>query len=172
MAKKGPNKKAGEKGVNFRPTISFTDARKKKFVERLAETGRKCQTAREIGVSYGNVCRHYKKDKEFATAVEEAMDLYRDSIAEEIDRRGRIGWDEPIWYQGVQVGTVRKYDGTLLLAHARRHIPEYRDKLQVDQNVAGTVSLGLDELTTDDRTQLRELLQKKVEEQQSDDGEA
>lgn len=42
------------------------------------------------------------------------------------------GWEEPVWHQGVQVGTVRKYDSQLLMFLLRARRPEkYRERAEI-----------------------------------------
>jgi hypothetical protein len=158
FATKGANKKLGQRGNNTRPSTYFTPLLKQRYLEELARTGLKTNSARKLGISYGNVCLHIRKDAAFAQAVEEAMDQFRDSIEEAIDQRGRLGWDEPIYYQGTLVGHVKRYDTQLLLAQAKAHIPAYRDKAQSIQIQQNNVSLGLESLNADDRQVLREVL--------------
>lgn len=162
MATKGPNKKAGEKGTNLRPTIAFTPKRKAEFIGTLARTGRKVASANQVGVSYATICQHMRKDLKFASAMEEALDLYRDSIDEEVGRRGKEGMTEEIWYQGTVVGTKMVYSDQLLLAHAKAHHPAYKDKLDATHTVTATVQLDLEELSDEDRADLRKLLQEKA----------
>ena len=160
--KKGANKKKGEKGTNLRPSVKFDAKRRAEFIGIVSRTGRRVAASRELGVCYATVCQHQNKDSEFASAIAEAIDIYRDSIDEEVGRRGMKGIEEDIWYQGVIVGKKIVYSDQLLLAHAKAHHPAYKDKVEQDVTVQGVISMGLDELTTEDRTSLRELLRAKA----------
>jgi len=169
--KKGPNKKAGETGKNVRATFRFTEPRKAKFVGFVAETGRKHDSARRVGVSYATICLHARKDAAFAAAVEEALELHNDRIDEEIDRRGRLGISRDIWYQGVVVGREVNFSDRLLELRAKAKHPDYQDKLTVDQTttVHGMVDMGIGDLDPVDRAALRALLEAKVKEKQQDE---
>lgn len=101
------------------------------------------KNARAVGVHRNTVGRHLDADTEFRTAYDEALRDYLDELEQQIHRRGSLGWDEPVFYRGRQVGTVRKFDSGLLMSAAKRHMPEYRDKLTVDANVrAGVLVVG------------------------------
>ncbi len=43
---------------------------------------------------------------------------------------------KPVYQQGVKVGTVKEYSDTLLIFQAKAHMPEYREKVQVEQSGA------------------------------------
>ena len=161
----GPNKKAGEKGTNVRPSTTFTAERKKVYIGLVARSGRRVQSAKEIGVCYSTVCHHQNNDPDFAAAVDEAVDLYRDSIDEEVGRRGMKGVAEDIWYQGTVVGQRVVYSDQLLLAHARAHHPAYKEKSQ-EITLQGTVSMGLETLTDQDRDELKRILSMKAKEKE------
>jgi len=161
--KKGPNKRAGEKGRNLRPRTVFTPAKKLQFIGLIAKTGRRIESCAVIGVSSATVSIHLKKYPLFREQVEEAMDVYRDSIDAEVGRRGKDGYREEVWYQGEVVGEKMVYSDQLLIAHAKAHHPAYRDKVQVDQT-STSVSLGLEDLSDQDRADLRNLLKKRAEE--------
>lgn len=53
-------------------------------------------------------------DEEFDAGVHSALEDYRDSLSEEITRRGRDGYEEPVIHQGALCYRLN-YDGTLML---------------------------------------------------------
>lgn len=65
---------------------------------------------------------------------QEAQEHYRDRLRQAIDQRAVVGVEEPVYYQGVMVGTTRKYSDKLLELAARAHCPEFKEKT-VDVNV-------------------------------------
>ncbi len=135
----------------FLRATKFTDAVKNRFLELVAEHG-PCiaKHARAVDVSPETVRVHRRDDSDFAEAFEVATGVYRGRLEEEILRRGVDGWDEPIFYKGAQVGVIRRFDSGLLLAHARRHIPEYRDKLDVNAHVTGGILVVSDPMPSDE----------------------
>ena len=48
-------------------------------------------------------------------------------IEAEIDRRGRIGIDIPVFWRGQRVDTVKEYSDNLLMFRAKRLDPAYKD---------------------------------------------
>lgn len=70
-----------------------------------------------------------KLDAAFAERWKHALDIAGDLLEEEADRRGRDGYDEPVYYQGEERGQKRKYSDLLLLARLKAIRPEqYREK--------------------------------------------
>lgn len=139
----GPYKKSGEKGKNNpgSPGLPFNAERKKAYCEELKACGESALARQKVGVCGQTVCNHRKSDAAFLANELEAMELYRASIALEIGRRGMQGVQEPIYWQGNICGWVTKYSDQLLLAHAKRHIHEYRDKQTIAHE--GGVAVGL-----------------------------
>jgi hypothetical protein len=68
-----------------------------------------------------------KADKAFAAAFEAAQPPAFDVLRDEIIRRAR-GWDEPVYYGGKRVDTVRKHSDLLLIFLLKGLRPaKYRD---------------------------------------------
>ena len=62
-------------------------------------------------------------DPAFAAAWDDALDGAMDAIEEEARRRAIEGTEEPVFYQGKQIGRVRKYSDALLMFLLRAHRP-------------------------------------------------
>lgn len=118
-------------------TVSTT--RKERFLTSLAETGRILESCATSGISYRSVHRWRKNDEEFRLRFEEAELLYCEKIEREIERRAIDGWDEPVFQNGEQVGSKRRYSDSLLLALTRSRIARYRDKVEVEATHKGSV---------------------------------
>lgn len=129
------------------PRLPFSDDRKVRYVELLARYGLKSKVAKAIGTTIQTVNYHEKHDPDFAEATSWAMDVFRDSIEEVIQDRAIHGWKEPVFSQrlGCQIGEIHRFDNKLLELLAKRHIPAYRDKQQVDHTVTGGVLIGVDQ---------------------------
>ena len=100
-----------------------TRAQQDAFLAAFARMGVVTAAAKVAGVDrarhYGWLLRFPSYVRRFADAGEQAAD----SIEVEITRRGLLGWDEPVFYRGAEVGRIRKYDSVLLLALARARRP-------------------------------------------------
>ena len=77
--------------------IKFDDDQKQVYLVELAKHGLKGRSARAAGVSNQTVRDHMENDEEFATNYEEALEEYRDLLADEVRRRGADGWLEPVY---------------------------------------------------------------------------
>lgn len=122
----------------------FTDAAKDRALAAFAQSGVKYLAAAAAGVSGETVRQHLRTDEVFAEAWEDAYGEYQARLVAEIHRRGVEGTLEPVIGRvgkdedGV-ITYVRRYSDRLLEFEAKRHMPEYRDKQQVDMNVTGGV---------------------------------
>ena len=119
--------------------VIMDDEIKRKYIERICKTGLLAQSALDVGVSIETARVNRNNDEQFGDAVNFALDIYRDRIQSEIHRRGIEGVRQPVFYMGQQCGVIRKYSDRMLEMHAKRHIPEYRDKVEIDANIKGGV---------------------------------
>lgn len=154
------------KGVKYGPEMSgnlgteFSPERKKLWLENLAASGLKTEACRVIGVSIWTVNEHLKNDADFKQGFEDAMYTYRESLVKEIHRRGVDGVVEPVFYKGARVdkGALLRFSDTLLLALARRHIPEFREKTESTNVNLDTGLADLEKLSPEQREALKRLL--------------
>lgn len=106
--------------------------KKAAMVAALGETGNvsKACAAADVGRS-----THYewlRDDPFYAKAASDAMENAADLLEEEARRRAHDGVDEPVWFQGMQCGTVRKYSDTLLIFLLKGAKPDkYRERTSV-----------------------------------------
>lgn len=119
--------------------ITFTEEKQQEFLRIYAATGLLNKAAAAVGHPPQTIHYRRKMNPEFDAAVHQAKQDFCETIEAEIVRRGRVGVDKPVFQKGQQVGVVREYSDMLLLALAKRHIPEYRDKHTVDVNHTGGV---------------------------------
>lgn len=75
----------------------FTSEARVLFLEELALTGRKVHSAAYAGVCRQTVADHAEADPEFASAIEEALERYREQVRAEVRRRAIEGWLEPVF---------------------------------------------------------------------------
>ncbi len=75
-----------------------------------------------------SVYRWRGEDAEFAARWATAVQMAGDLMEEEADRRGRDGYDVPVFHGGEVCGAKRKFADTLLLARLKAIRPEqYRE---------------------------------------------
>lgn len=134
-----------------------------KFLAALEKSGEPVWAAREVGTTRAAVRRLRKEDQGFDDRYRDAMAFYRATLAREMHRRGVEGIPgAPVF--NPKTGEMMdskstEYSDRLLLAHIRRHVPGYREKLTA--TVRRKVDLEeLDDLDPEDRAALEKLLEK------------
>jgi hypothetical protein len=98
----------------------WTSARRAQFLDHLAGKGSVRAACARVGMSREAAYRLRRREALFARGWDAALVLARAASAEELADRALDGVEEEIWYRGELVGTRRKYDNRLLLAHIAR----------------------------------------------------
>lgn len=80
----------------------------------LARTGNHVLTCEQLHISRKRIQTEIDSDPLFAEQVKEAQAQAVERLEGEAYRRAVIGIDEPVFYEGVRVDTVRKYSDGLL----------------------------------------------------------
>ncbi len=157
------------KGIpNARTTLPFNETARRKFLELFAESGSVVMSAAAVGVSRQTIWNTRQSDAGFAEDYDNAMEFYRDLLGAEIHRRGVIGTLKPVYQKGKLVGYVREHSDRLLELHAKRHIHDYRDKIEVNHGDAMNdekIQTALASLTPEGRREVRALLAREVKRQ-------
>jgi hypothetical protein len=118
----------------------WTPERITQFLDHLANDGSVRAACGRVGMSREAAYRKRRRDAVFARTWDAALVLARAASAEVLANRAIDGVEEEIWYRGELVGTRRKYDSRLLLAHLAR-----LDKISNDER-AGEDAGRFDEL--------------------------
>lgn len=106
------------------------------FLHNLTRTGLLMRSALRAGLNPSTLSIARKTDPEFEAEVTEALERHAELIDAEIDRRGRLGVDKPVFHQGVKCGSVKQYSDALLLARAKARMPDaYRERAGIDVSV-------------------------------------
>lgn len=114
-----------------------------RYLGALAATGRKQHSADVAGVSYATTVAYAKSDPDFAARILEAERRYDELVEKEIERRAMKGLKEPVYQGGKFCFTKKKFSDQLLLALAKKRMPEYRDKaVEVDVREGGVLVVG------------------------------
>lgn len=86
------------------------------FLTVLANSGNVSLACEKAGISRTQAYEYRKTDSTLHELWDAVIEMVIDSCEQELLRRGREGVLEPVFYQGVNVAEVRKYDTTALLA--------------------------------------------------------
>lgn len=109
-----------------------------RFLVLLAETCNVTFSAKGAGVDPRTAHRRRRDNPEFAEAWEDAIEQGVEALEYEARRRALHGTEEPVFHQGLEVGTVRKYSDTLTIFLLKAHRPDvYRERQTIDHNVNG-----------------------------------
>lgn len=103
-------------------------ARMAALLDRLADTGEEITpAATALGIPRAVLWEWRKKHPDFDQELAEAYRVGTESLAAVARSRAVDGWDEPVFWQGQQIGTIRKYDHNLLQFIMRKRDVSYRD---------------------------------------------
>jgi hypothetical protein len=102
------------------------------FLEQLRLTANVSEAAKTAKIGRVTAYDHRNRDPEFRAKWDEACETAIDSLEREAWRRAIEGYEEPVFYQGNQVSTIRKFSDRLLEILLRAKRPsEYRPPMEV-----------------------------------------
>lgn len=108
-----------------------TPKKKAAFLKSLEETHIVTDAARAAGVHRSTVYDWYEKDPEFAKLWDETVERSTELLEREAYRRAAVGVEEPVFYQGKQVGKVKRFSDTLLMFLIKARKPDmYRERVE------------------------------------------
>lgn len=123
-----------------------TPEKEKEFLEALSETCNVSKACEISDIARSSVYAWRTDDLEFAMRWDKALELGVEALEDEATRRAKSGVDEPVFYQGSQCGTVRKYSDTLLIFLLKGAKPEkYRERIDSNMNHSGNITNLTDE---------------------------
>jgi len=128
-----------EAQMSDRLPVKFTADARHRFLMLMRLTGQLQKAAHDVGISPTTVRELVKKDADFAAALAEAKEDFKEAVEREVLRRAVMGWEEPVYQQGLLAGTVRKYDSNLLAMLIKKLDPSYKEKSTVDVNLTGGI---------------------------------
>lgn len=116
--------------------------KKRLFLKTLAETGAIFKAAKRCKLSLGRIRRMRQSSPKFNEKVELAMLAYVEKLERAADERGVDGVDEPVFYEGEEVATKKKYSDSLLMFRLRGLAPEkYADRKVVSGQIDHKVTV-------------------------------
>mgnify|MGYP003627404104 CR=1 FL=1 len=113
----------------------FDEAAVERFLDTLASTQEVTKAARAAGVSTVTVYAYRERDPVFRAAWVAALDAADHVLRRVALRRIHEGFEQPVYYRGRKIDTLRKYNDALLinlikLETARRERREAREAAQ------------------------------------------
>lgn len=110
------------------------------FLAAYMDCGHKAKAALAAGLSYSSILKAEKDDPEFAAEVEQAHELFTAKLSDAAYKAAVSGWKKPLFdAKGNHVGDEWKFSERILELLLKRHDPNFRDKVEVDQKISGGV---------------------------------
>lgn len=142
------------------------------FLTHLADGGHVRASAKAAGVARSTVYDERERNPAFAAAWVDALEESTEQLEREAIRRAAEGVEEPVFYLGKKVATVRKYSDTLLIFLLKGRRPTvYRDHMTHEVEQAGNgsvVALLGGRQPVDVHPDVREKIAALLEQQESD----
>lgn len=114
------------------------------FLLAYSQHGEITEACKLAGIHRSLVWKTAKRCPRFARAFQYAKDRFKESLAVVAIKRARDGWEEPIFWQGEQVGTKRVYDNRLLSECLRAYFSERFSPKETDKGGSTTVNINID----------------------------
>lgn len=122
-----------------RRTLRMSQRKKDKFLAAYARLGTITDAAKEVGISRMSH-RRWLASEAYRKAFEAAEDESTEVLEKEALRRAVEGREEPVYFNGVQVGTTRKYSDVLLIFMLKARRPDvYRERY--DARIQGALNI-------------------------------
>jgi hypothetical protein len=99
-------------------------ATRARFLTFLAILGSRYAACRKAKVSHQDINYHLANDPDFAAQAEVAKAYFTDLLHMRAMQRAIEGDCEPVYWQGIEVGHIRKFDSRLQIELLRAHMPE------------------------------------------------
>lgn len=117
------------------------------FLTAFASLGNITAACAQSGVGRRTHYDWLQSDADYPALFMDAQNQWMEALEEEATRRAKIGWEEPVFQGGREVGTVRKYSDQLLMFLMKGANPgKYRDNAKGDAEESGNRDgVGLNE---------------------------
>lgn len=113
--------------------LKLTPEKLSAFCAALAETCNVGKACAAVGIARQTAYAWREDDSDFAAAWDKALKVGVSGLEDEAHRRGFDGTEEPVFHQGYQCGTLRKYSDTLAIFLLKAHNPDkYRENSKVE----------------------------------------
>jgi len=121
--------------------------KKEKFLKAYEVSGNITKAAEDSGITRRDHYDWLKTDPQYVEAFENSSKIAVDALEAEAIRRAHDGVDEPVFYQGQVVGTIRKFSDTLLIFLLKGAKPEKYKERNEHTGPNGTPLLSTLEVT-------------------------
>lgn len=150
--------------------VTFTAARKKRFLSVLLKTGGNVtRAAQAVGQSRAIVYEHREKHPAFRVAWDDAIETATERLEQEAIRRAFEGCQKPVYQGGELVGYVQEYSDTLMIFMLKAKRPGvYRERSSVEHSgpgggpieTRGRTAVSLAQLTDEELDQVAKITER------------
>jgi hypothetical protein len=119
-----PSETVSNRDCPTRLRVRAVIARRARFLSFLAVLGSQRAACRKARVSVEDIIYQLKEDHDFMAQAEVAHAYFVDLLHMRAAQRTIEGDCEPVFWQGVEVGHIRKFDSRLQIEMLRAHMPE------------------------------------------------
>lgn len=118
--------------------------KKRKFLAAFAKCGGVVRASKEAGCDWTSHYYWIKTDPLYCEVFERAKQIAGDLAEEEVYRRGILGYDHPVTYEGRITDHYRDYSDTLAIFYLKGLRPEkYRDNAGININTEGPAAIQI-----------------------------
>ena len=110
-----------------RPTrlrVRAVVAKRSRFLTFLAVLGSQKAAAKKARIDFSDIAYQLRNDPDFAQQAEVAHAYFVDLLHMRAAQRAIEGDCEPVFWQGIEVGHIRKFDSRLQIEMLRAHMPD------------------------------------------------
>ncbi len=129
---RGDASKSGTPPKIKRDRFRSLDRKKRQFIAALQKGGTVYHATQASRIGRRTVYTWRRDDAEFAAEWDDAVETVVDQLEQSAIGRAIHGVEEPVFYQGAQVGTRRIYDTALTIFLLKMHRPGHYNRAPGD----------------------------------------
>jgi len=125
------------------------------FLGAVAGCGNITQACEELRLNRGTIYQMRQEDEAFRVALNEALTTGYDAWEDAAAKRAFVGYEKPVFQQGMQVGEVLEFSDTLAALLLKGSKPEkYKERSSSEVTVSGRLSVQLEKLSDEELNKL------------------
>jgi hypothetical protein len=104
--------------IFMRPLIQLSPEMQEAFLTAISNGNKHATALKQLELNWRSVSLYMTTDPAFKARYDEAMAMRQELLdilrEEEADHRAIVGWNEPVFQNGVQVGVIRRFSDKLM----------------------------------------------------------
>jgi hypothetical protein len=127
--------------VRGNPNFVITEDVITAYLDHLECHGLLAKAALHVGGRPSQFRSLRDRSPEFAAAVEDSLQIFKENVEEELRRRAMDGIEKGVYFQGVRRDTEIQYSDSLLTLLVKKVNPDYNEKSKAEVSITGGVLL-------------------------------